>query len=319
MIQFWTSANLLPILGGALLFVAVVLLVMGVSALVEERQLFGRRLALGRQTVADNKASKIATLSLDAGLLKQFDRVVTPTNIKELAAIRRRLIRAGYRGHETTRVYYAAKAALSLGLAFVAAVFLLSGGFGLPPLAIGGIVLFSAFVGYLLPSFWIERQIEYRRQEAEYGFPDMLDMLLVCIEAGNSIDQAARRVAKEIGSINKVLCEELTVAIDELRAGKERAMVFRDFAERLGVPDIAAFATVLRQSDEFGVSIADTLRVYAAEMRNKRVVRAEAKANLMPLQLAIGTIVFTVPPAMLIMGGPSVIMILRAFGGMGGK
>ena len=75
---------------------------------------------------------------------------------------------------------------------------------------------------------------------------------------------------------------------------------------------------MLRQSDEFGVSIAETLRVYASEMREKRVVRAEAKANLMPLQLAVGTIVFTVPPAMLIMGGPSVIMILRAFGGMGG-
>jgi len=94
-------------------------------------------------------------------------------------------------------------------------------------------------------------------------------------------------------------------------------MVFKDVAERLAVPDIAAFATVLRQSDEFGVSIADTLRVYASEMRNKRVVRAEAKANLMPLQLAIGTLVFTVPPAMLIMAGPSVISIIRAFQGMG--
>ena len=145
----------------------------------------------------------------------------------------------------------------------------------------------------------------------------MLYMLLVCIESGNSIHQGCRRVAKEIGSVNQVLCEELTVVIDELRAGKDRSMVFKDFAERLAVPDIAAFATVLRQSDEFGVSIADTLRVYASEMRNKRVVRAEAKANLMPLQLAIGTLVFTVPPAMLIMAGPSVISIIRAFQGMG--
>ena len=317
MIQFMTSPNLFPVLGGALLFVAVILLVMGVSTLVEERQLFGSRLALGRQTAADAKPTKIATLSLDDGLLKQFDRVVSPSNIKELAAIRRRLIRAGYRGHAASRVYFAAKAGLSLALAFISAIVLLLGGFGLDPMIIGLIVMFSALVGYMLPSFWIERKIEYRKQEAEYGFPDMLDMLLVCIESGNSIDQGCRRVAKEIGSVNQVLSEELTVAIDELRAGKDRAMVFRDFAERLAVPDIAAFATVLRQSDEFGVSIADTLRVYASEMRNKRVVRAEAKANLMPLQLAIGTLVFTVPPAMLIMAGPSVINILRAFQGMG--
>ena len=89
--------------------------------------------------------------------------------------------------------------------------------------------------------------------------------------------------------------------------------------QRLSVQDISAFAAVLRQSDEFGVSIADTLRVYAAELRNKRVMRAEEKANMMPVKLALGSIMFTIPPAMLIMAGPSVIMILRTLAGLGGR
>src|SRR5262249_27942002 len=121
-----------------------------------------------------------------------------------------------------------------------------------------------------------------------------------------------------VQKVNKVLAEELTVVNDELRAGKTRAAVFRDFADRLGVPDISAFAAVLRQSDEFGVSIADTLRVYAVELRNKRIMRAEEKANMMPIKLALGSIAFTIPPTMLIMAGPSVIMIVRTFSGLGG-
>jgi len=141
-------------------------------------------------------------------------------------------------------------------------------------------------------------------------------MLLICIEAGNGLDQACRRVTREIKIVNKVLHDELGVVNDELYAGKARNAVFRDFAERLSVPDISAFAAVLRQSDEFGVSIAETLRIYAAELRDKRVMRAEEKANLMPIKLALGSIMFTIPPTLLIMAGPSVIMILRTFAGL---
>jgi tight adherence protein C len=105
----------------------------------------------------------------------------------------------------------------------------------------------------------------------------------------------------------------LKVINEELLAGKERAHVFSDFADRLGVSDIKAFTTVLNQSDEFGVSVAEALRVYASEMRHKRVMRAEEKANLMPVKVAMGSVFFTIPPIMLIMAGPSLIMLIRAF------
>jgi tight adherence protein C len=133
-----------------------------------------------------------------------------------------------------------------------------------PVLIIALVIMFFMLVGYLMPSFWVERRREYRRLDAELGFPDLLDMLLICVEAGNGLDQATRRVAREIKGVNKVLADELAVVNDELYAGKARNAVFRDFASRLDVPDISAFAAVLRQSDEFGVSIAETLRVYAS-------------------------------------------------------
>ena len=318
MANFIANIDPMAAAGGLFLFVAVFLIVVGSSTLWAEWNFFQRRLAppVGLQS---RSARKTGSIMLEDGVLKRFDAFVTPKNLAELTRIRRRLIQAGYRRPSAVRIFYASKGILAFActIAATAAVPLMAGEIPLP--LIGLIVTFAALIGFILPSFWVEREIEYRRQSAELGFPDMLDMLLICMEAGNSLDQASRRVAREIKQVNKVLGDELGVVNDELYAGKSRAAVFRDFADRLCVPDISAFAAVLRQSDEFGVSIADTLRVYSAELRNKRIMRAEEKANMMPIKLALGSIAFTIPPTMLIMAGPSVIMILRTFAGLGGQ
>ena len=319
MIQILTGLGAMGVVGAVLLFLAVVLVVVGAGAMLAEQEFFQRRLAPSRETaIAARGAPKQRSILLEDGLLKQFDALVTPKNQAELSAIRRRLLQAGYRFPSAVRVFYASKAGLALGLALIAAIVVPFFADVLPAPVFGLVVVSAMLLGYMMPSFWIEREIQYRRQSAELGFPDLLDMLLICIEAGNGLDQASRRVAREVQKVNKVLSEELTVVNDELRAGKTRAAVFRDFADRLNVPDISAFAAVLRQSDEFGVSIADTLRVYAVELRNKRIMRAEEKANMMPIKLALGSIAFTIPPTMLIMAGPSVIMIVRTFSGLGG-
>jgi len=255
---------------------------------------------------------------LEDGLLKQFEELVTPKSLAELSTIRKRLAQAGHRRPSAVRVFYAAKAGFALGSAILSAVVVPFFASSLPLPLVGALIVVGLLIGYVIPSFWVQRTIEYRRQEAEQGFPDLLDMLLICMEAGSSLDQASRRVAREICKVSKVLADELNVINEELFAGKGRAAVFRDFADRVAVQDISAFSAVLRQSDEFGVSIADTLRVYASELRNKRIMRAEEKANMMPVKLALGSIAFTIPPTMLIMGGPSVIMILRTFAGLGG-
>jgi tight adherence protein C len=306
---FRIFAVIVFMIGGAVL-------VMGGTSLVRERRLLGRRLRAPQVTDAPVRSDPAHKILLEDNFLSRFEDFVTPTKEQDLVVIRQRLIRAGYRLPSAVRVFYAAKAALSLGFSVVAAILLAIFGATLPFPAMLAAVIVPALLGFLLPSFWIERQTQRRREEAELGFPDVLDMLLVCVEAGNSLDQACRRVAKEIAGVQQVLAEEFGIINDELRAGKQRSQVFADFADRLNVPDLRAFATILKHSEEFGVSIGDTLRVYASEMRYKRVMRAEEKANLMPVKIAMGSILFTVPPTMLVMAAPSLIMMLRAFAGL---
>jgi tight adherence protein C len=316
MLEFLSGVSPILVLGGILMFVAIVLIVVGVGAMVSEFEFMRRRLAAPRAAVAEG-AAETKSILIEDNLLKRIDTFVTPKNLDELSKTRKWLVRAGYRKPSAVRVFYLAKAVLALGLSVITALLIpfFAGVLPLPIIAM--VVVFAVLIGYIFPTFWVERKIEYRRIDAELGFPDLLDMLLICIEAGNGLDQACRRVTRELKSVNLILFDELNVVNDELYAGKSRTAVFRDFAERLNVPDISAFAAVLRQSDEFGVSIAETLRVYASELRDKRVMRAEEKANMMPIKLALGSIAFTIPPALLIMAGPSIIMILRSFSGLG--
>ena len=318
MIGFLSDVGPVTIISGIFLFLAVMLIVAGISAILAEQEFFQRRLASSHATGVSQAMPKRAGIIMEDGLLKQFDVFVTPRNEAELTAIRKRMVQAGYRWPSAVRIYYAAKAVFALGFAILAGILVPLIASHLPFWIVGIVVVVALLLGYGLPSFWLQREIEYRRQSAELGFPDLLDMLLICLEAGNGLDQASRRVAREIRKVNKVLSDELGVVNDELYAGKSRAAVFRDFADRLNVSDISAFAAVLRQSDEFGVSIADTLRVYSAELRSKRIMRAEEKANMMPVKLALGSILFTIPPTLLIMAGPSIIMIIRTFAGLGG-
>ena len=141
-------------------------------------------------------------------------------------------------------------------------------------------------------------------------------MMLVCIEGGQSLDQAMQRVGDEMKISSGPLAEELQTVSHEFRAGKDRITVLRDFAERCSVNDISAFVTVLIQSTTFGTSVAAALRVYAAEMRDKRLMRAEEKANVLPTKLTLGTMMFTVPPLILILIGPSLIQIVRSLSGL---
>ena len=148
--------------------------------------------------------------------------------------------------------------------------------------------------------------METRKEEIINGFPDALDLMLVCVEAGQSLDQAIIRVSKEIRSGFPALADEFEIVSYEIKAGKDKSIVLKDMAERCGVPDVASFVTVLIQSQQFGTSIADALRIYAGEMRDKRVMRAEEAANKLPTKMTLATMMLTVPPLLIILIGPSV-------------
>lgn len=296
----------------ALVAGAVVLTVAGVNGLLTGRgDPVEQRLA--RTSRPGDPAAQLS-LRRDGrdGALKRFARYLTPASQRERTAIRDRLTRAGYRSGAAIRIYYLSRAALGLGAATLTALALPFLATGMAPSGFVIITAAAALLGYGLPVYWVVRRIQMREEQIRNGFPDTLDMLLVCVEAGQALDAALARVAIEVERAHPVLAHELAMVGHELRAGKERTGVLRDFAKRAGIDDVSAFVTVLVQSDQFGTSIGDALRVYATEMRQKRLMRAEEQASKLPVKLSLGTMVFTVPPVLLILIGPSIIMVMRS-------
>ena len=297
----------------ALVAAAVLLMVSGFAGLLAGGDPVGARLATGSSR--GGRAAAAATPIRrhgEAGRFKRLAAHVTPADAERRSAIRQRLMRAGYHSGAAVGVYFLARTALGFASGAITAVVLPLRASRIDPL---GILMFSvvaALVGYSLPVYWVLRRTQMREEALRNAFPDTLDMLLVCVEAGQALDAALARVALEVAQAHPVLAQELAIVGHELRAGKARNEVLRDFARRSSIEDISAFITLLIQSDQFGTSIGDALRVYAREMRQKRLMRAEEKANKLPVKLALGTMVFTVPPVLLILIGPSLIMVMRS-------
>lgn len=255
---------------------------------------------------------------MGSGNLQGFAPLLEPTDSEEMSATRKDLRSAGYKGPSAVRMYFLCKAALGLGMLCLGMLmtFLIPDE---PDIVFAMIISgMMGLLGYFLPVYWIKRQIEVRRDDIQNSFPDAMDMMLVCIEGGQSLDQAMARVGQEMQSSSGALSEELQIVTHEFRAGKDRSTVLRDFAERCSVNDISSFVTVLIQSSQFGTSVSQALRVYASEMRDKRLMRAEEKANVLPTKLTLGTMIFTVPPLILILVGPSFIQIIRSLSRFGG-
>lgn len=239
--------------------------------------------------------------------LDKFAAYLEPQDQQEFSDRRLKLIQAGYRTKGAVRTFHFMQLVLGLAGLLIGTIytFILTGApSDLKWLAAQ--TLGPGFVGYYAPIYWVEKRRATRQEEILNGFPDALDLMLVCIEAGQSLDQAVQRVSKEIAPSAPALSEEFTIVANEMRAGKERPVVLRDMAERCDCQDISAFVTVMIQSATFGTSLGEALRVYASEMRDKRVTRAEEKANKLPTKMTLCTMMFTVPPLLVIMVGPSV-------------
>jgi tight adherence protein C len=274
------------------------------------RRLFGESAKVVGEAGREAK-QKAQQLVQDDSLLRSFEKFLTPDNEERTSKIRTKLLLAGYRNPSAVRMYFAVKWSIAIGgFTLAAMVFALTMD-PHKPLMPAVAVLMIIMLSFFATDMWVERKISYRKIAVEQAFPDSLDLLLVCIEAGHGLDQAFSRVAQEIQGSAPILANDMKLAVSQLRAGRDRERVMSDFAWRSGCSDIAAFVTVLRQADQFGVSISETLRVYASEMRNKRFTRAEERANMMPVKLALGAILFTVPPTLIVLVGPSVVMIVR--------
>lgn len=266
---------------------------------------------LNRATADPKKAKKSEKDRLrQAGRneqLEKFANFLEPKDMDELSAMQLKLTQAGYQSKDAVRMFHFAQFALGIiGLILgVLYVTFLSNGREFTTQQLIMYTIGPGGVGYMLPKYWVTRRVGERQQQIEQAFPDSLDMMLVCVEAGQSLDQAIIRVAKELRVTHPALADEFEIVAYEMKAGKERAVVLRDMATRCGVTDVSSFVTVMIQSQTFGTSIAEALRVYSGEMRDKRAMRAEEAANKLPTKMTLATMGLTVPPLLVILVGPS--------------
>jgi len=243
--------------------------------------------------------------------LNKYAQFLEPQDEKELSAIRMKLLQAGYRTKDAVQIYYFAQFALGLGLLGVGVgyfMFFINGGDATMQQKLM-YILGPGAAGYMAPKYWVNKRVEKRKEEIQSGFPDALDMMLVCVEAGQSMDQAIVRIGRELRASYPSLADEFEIISHEMKAGKDKTAVLNDMSERCGVQDVSSFVTVLNQATTFGTSIADALRVYAGEMRDKRVMRAEEAANKLPTKMTLTTMMLTVPPLLIILVGPSAVGI----------
>lgn len=249
--------------------------------------------------------------------LAKYSTFLEPQDEEEYSAARLKLLRAGYRSKNAVRIFHFAQFTLGLGALGLGALYTLllsrTGDPSMQAMILG--ILIPGGAGYMLPKYWVTRRQAVREENITHAFPDSLDLMLVCVEAGQSLDQSILRVSNEMRAGFPDLAEEYQIVSLEMKAGKDRVQVLRDMAERCGIPDITSFVTVLIQSQQFGTSIADALRVYAGEMRDKRVMRAEEKANKLPTKMTLATMMLTVPPLLVILIGPSIWDIYTMFNG----
>ena len=264
----------------------------------------------------DKKRALRKTERLDK--LEKFAQFLEPQKKEELSAAKLKMLRAGYTQKNSVRMFHAMQFVLGVTFLLLGAIYaLIQSATG--EVSGRSLVLYTlipCFVGYYIPRYWVDKRVEQRKTEIIQGFPDALDLMLVCVEAGQSLDQSIIRVGKESRIGYPALADEFDMVAQEIKAGKERTSVLKDMAERVGVPDVASFVTTLVQSATFGTSVADALRVYSADMRDKRIMRAEEKANMLPTKLTLGTMLFTVPPLLVILIGPSLYGIATMLGNM---
>ena len=263
----------------------------------------------------DQPTSKIAKERLRVqkqnNKLEKYSSFLEPQNEQQYSEVKMKLLQAGYRSRDAVRYYHFAQFALGILGIILGVIYFIIFKASQDPTTKQTLmsILGPGGVGYMVPKYWVTKRQQARQEEITDGFPDALDMLLVCVEAGQSLDQSIVRVARELRASYPALADEFQIISHEMKAGKDKTQVLNDMGERCGVQDVASFVTVLNQAASFGTSIADALRIYAAEMRDKRVMRAEEKANKLPTKMTLTTMIFTVPPLLIILVGPSIVSI----------
>jgi tight adherence protein C len=225
--------------------------------------------------------------------------------------LRSKLVAAGFTASYAPRVYTLVRLALVIGLPVLVLLMFWSGGSSPGMVKLYFWLVVAAAAGLYVPALFVRARADRRQREIVNGFPDALDLMLVCVEAGLGLEAAFARVGMEMTTSHPRLAEQYGAVVLELRAGRSHEDALRRMADRAGAEDIRAFATLLVQSTKLGSSISQTLRTYSSEMREKRKMRAEEKAHRLPVLLSIPLVTCMLPTMIGVLMLPAAIRVIR--------
>ena len=294
-----------------LVFLATTVLTFGVMLALRARGAVKRRAAgISDDMGEDQRALRSSSLKAVHRLLDYTTKhySVSDKDKGDVKVLRRRMVQAGIFDAHAVAYFFVARTALALGIALAMFVFLpmistVKGTtFWLPVIA-GGIA------GYVGPSMYLDRRIARRRNEHRSGFPDFMDLLVVCADSGLSMEAALERVGRELADSYPSLCTNIHMANLEIRAGRTMTEALEHLGDRLGLEEARSFATLIQQSAELGSSITDALRVYSDDMRHKRLSRAEEKAYSLPAKLALPMMICIFPVIFVVILLPVVVRL----------
>jgi tight adherence protein C len=260
-------------------------------------------------TVLDRFKDPAASLK---ALVQPFEKVL-PKSSLEVSVVQKRLIRAGYRGDAAPKIFYGTKVLLPVLLCVLLTVTGISRSYGFLT------YIMALGLGYLAPDFWLGKRIKARQFRIRLGLPDVLDLMVICIEAGLSIDQATVRAAEELSVSQPAISDELGLVILEQRAGRPRADAWKNFKDRADVDVVRDLVSVLIQADQFGTSVAKNLRVYSETLRTRRRQQLEEKAAKTAVKLVFPLVLFIFPSLFVVTLGPAMLTMNEFFKGFSGK
>jgi len=261
---------------------------------------------LGELTIGGVSEAKAETPEYAKAIVDALKRVgsVAPKSAKETGKLQQRLVAAGYRSKEALIVFFG----IRLAVALTGFALLMSPVIARPNLFLA---MGATALGYLLPSMALGRMAKKRQHKIRLGLPDALDLLVVSVEAGLGLDQAIQRVGMELDFAHPELSNELSLINLELRAGKGRAEALRNLAERTGVDDVSSLVAMLVQTDKFGTSVAQALRVHSDTMRTKRRQRAEEAAAKTGVKMVFPLVFCIFPAIWVVTIGPAAIKFVQ--------
>lgn len=306
------SPDMLPSLVGLFVAMTILLLAFVMVRGLRAREALSHRVSASAHVggVADRDARSLGTqgrLTAERVLLKA-SKIVVPNERDTLTEMRKTLINAGFFSQSSVPLYFAIRIAAALGSPLVGILFASA----LPGLPNAGILLLASALsalGLVVPPIFLDIRKSRMRDLYRNTFPDLMDILVVCVEAGQSLQGAIERVSREIVRTCPQLGANLHIVSLELRAGRDLNGALMGLADRLGIDEVRSLTLLLKQSEELGTSLAGTLRVYSDEMRDKRLMRAEAKANALPVKMVIPLGLFMFPVILVVIMLPLVVRL----------